>query len=136
MSSPDVLVALIGARRRIPLIIESVTATLTAMDRRVIVVTGEQEGTDLHVRRECKRLGFRLISCHARWDTHGRGAGPERNQMIARLASQVIAWPAASRDTPAERQLSTGTWNCVEQFEARGKLVDIRDSAWTRKDQS
>jgi hypothetical protein len=129
----DVLVAIVGARRRIPAIVAAVTATMEQLDRSTIIVTGCAEGTDCHVRRECKRLGFRLIECHARqidgkWA--GRWAGPERNTMIARLAQRVIAWPASPEFPEVEREKSSGTWNCVDQFRGRGKPVDVREDAW------
>ena len=126
----DFLLAIVGTRRRIPAVLTAITATMEAIDREAIIVTGDAPGVDLHVKRECKRLGFRFIECHARWDAKGRGAGPERNTIIARLAQRVIAWPASPRETPEDRQLSAGTWNCVEQFEGRGKPVEIRKDAW------
>jgi len=130
----DVLLALVGTRRRIPAVIADITAMMEALDRDTIIVTGDAPGVDAHVRRECKRLGFRFIECHVRQidgEWAGRWAGPERNEIVSRLAQRAIAWPASSRDTPEDRQLSAGTWDCVEKFEARGKLVDVRKDAWT-----
>ena len=130
MSQPAELVAMVGTRRRIPAVLASITTTLEGMDRETIVVTGAAPGTALHVKRECKRLGFRFIECHARWDHKGPAAGPERNTIIARLAQRVYAWPASPNDTPENRKLSAGTWNCVEQFASRGKTTVVMDDAW------
>ena len=127
----DLLLALVGTRRCIRVVNDDISRTMDLLDRETIIVTGDAPGVDAHVKRECKRLGFRLISCHARWNTHGRAAGPERNLVIVRLANRAIAWPAASRDTPEDRTQSAGTWNCVELFEGRSKPVEIRSVAWT-----
>ena len=129
----DVIIAIVGARRRIASINAAITVEMEKMDRRTIIVTGCAEGTDHHVRRECKRLGFRLIVCHARqvngkWAGHW--AGPERNTVVARLAQRVMAWPASPEFPEVEREKSSGTWNCVDQFRERGKPVDIREDAW------
>jgi hypothetical protein len=129
----DVLLALVGTRRCISVVNTDITATMEALDRETIIVTGDAPGVDAHVKRECKRLGFRLITCHARWQTHGRPAGPERNMVIARLANRAIAWPAAPNDTPQNREQSAGTWSCVDLFGARGKSVDVRDVAWRKQ---
>ena len=130
----DVLLALVGTRQCIHYVNADVTRTMEAIDRDTIIVTGDASGVDAHVKRECQRLGFRFLRCHVRkvngkWA--GDWAGPERNKIIMRLANRVIAWPASPRDTPQNRQLSAGTWGCVELFEARGKPVDIREIAWT-----
>lgn len=129
----DVLVALVGTRHRVPSALDDVTTTLEDMDRSIIIVTGDAPGIDLHIKRVLDRLGFRYIECHARkvngkWA--GPWAGPERNEMIARLAHRVIAWPGSPRDTAENRKQSAGTWDCVERFEKRGKPVDIREMAW------
>lgn len=128
----DAIIALVGTRRAIAAVNADITATLDALDRETIIVTGDAPGVDAHVKRECKRLGFRLIVCHARWDTHGLRAGPERNMVIARLAQRAIAWPASPNDTPENRKLSAGTWSAVDLFSERGKQVDVRDVAWRR----
>jgi hypothetical protein len=129
----DILLALIGTRRRVDMINADVTVTMEALDRSIIIVTGDASGMDAHVKRECERLGFRLIRCHARkvnGEWAGKWAGPERNTIIARLAHRVIAWPGSPADTPEERQLSAGTWNCIDQFRERGKPVEVRDAGW------
>jgi|SRR5271157_525082 len=129
----DVIIAFIGTRRRIPAVLLDITVELENMDRETIIVTGDAPGTDLHVKRECKRLGFRFIECHARWEAKGKGAGPERNQMIARLAQRVVAWPASPEFPAEQRELSAGSWNCIDQFRSRGKRVDVSDAAWRTK---
>jgi len=128
----DVLLALVGTRRAIAAVNADITATMEALDRETIIITGDAPGVDAHVKRECKRIGFRLITCHARWQTHGLRAGPERNTVIARLANRVIAWPAASNATPDDRKQSAGTWSAIDLFAARGKSVDVRDVAWRK----
>ena len=124
----DILLALVGTRRRIPSVLLDITSTMEALDRETIIVTGDAPGVDLHVKRECKRLGFRFIECHARWDAKGLFAGPERNTVVARLANRVIAWPATPKE---DREHSKGTWNAIDQFRERGKQVVVREVAWT-----
>ena len=95
----DTIVAMVGTRQCIRHVNASITSTLEAMDRGVIVVTGCAGGVDAHVKRECKRLGFRLIVCHAR-QTNGKwthkGAGIERNtrRRAARSAGDRVACDA------------------------------------------
>lgn len=125
----DVLLALVGTRQCIRAVNDDISATMDALDRETIIVTGDATGVDAHVKRECKRLGFRLIVCHARWTTHGLRAGPERNTVVVRLANRGIAWPATPENN---REKSAGTWNVVDQFRERGKSVDVRSVAWTK----
>ena len=125
----DTLVALVGTRKRVQIVIDDVTALLTSLNRQTIIVAGDASGTDAHVRRECDRLGFRCIECHVRkvdGEWAGDWAGPERNAMIARLAQRAVAWPLC----PEDEGRSRGTWNCVGQFIQRGKPVEVRDVAW------
>lgn len=127
------IVAIVGTRRRIEVVNVAITRTMEAMDRGALIVTGDAPGVDLHVRRECERLGFRYIECHVRkldGDWAGPWAGPERNTLIARLAHRVMAWPATPEWPEEEREKSAGTWNCVDQFRSRGKPVDVREDAW------
>jgi hypothetical protein len=124
--SDELLLALIGTRKRVEPICAAVTKELDGLDRNTIIVTGDGTGTDCHVKRECDRLGFRCIECHVR-KVNGRWAGlwagPERNDMIARLAHRVIAWPLEPRETGR----SAGTWGCVDKFMKRNKPVSVRE---------
>ena len=129
----DVLLALVGTRRKIAAVNADITTTMEALDRQTIIVTGDASGVDSHVRRECDRLGIRYIECHARKvDGHwaGRYVGPERNEIIARLAQRVIAWPGSPNDTPESRKQSAGTWDCIDRFRKRGKHAEVRATAW------
>ena len=121
----DTLLAIVGTRQCLRPVNAAITAFMESLDREIIIVTGDASGVDAHVKRECKRLGFRLIVCHARWDHAGKRAGPERNTVVARLANRAVAWPASD---PEHRELSAGTWNCIDQFLARGK--DVREEGW------
>jgi hypothetical protein len=123
---PETLVALVGTGKRVPAILASVTRGLEASDPAVVVVvTGVNTGTDLHVRRECARLGFRFIACFGK-------SYVEQNGMIVRLASKLIAWPGTPGDTADSRQLSAATWDCVDRFTAKGKHWTVRNSAWAK----
>jgi hypothetical protein len=52
----------------------------------------------------------------ADWDTHGRAAGPIRNQEMADYAEALIAIPGAK---------SKGTWDMIRKAEAKGLKVYI-----------
>ena len=53
----------------------------------------------------------------ADWSTHGRAAGPIRNQqMVDRGADICLAFPTSS---------SIGTWDCVRRAKAAGIPVEI-----------
>ena len=130
----DELVALVGTRQCVREVNADITATLEAMDTGTIIVTGDAGGVDAHVKRECQRLGFRLIVCHARkklgkWA--GLWAGPERNKIVARLAQRAIVWPATPEFPPEAREKSAGSWNVIDQFRERKKPVEVREVAWT-----
>jgi len=131
MTEPrDIIIALIGTRRRIVEVNADITSTMEGIDRDTIIATGDASGVDCHVRRECDRLGFRKVVFHVR-KINGEWAsdysGPERNILIARFAQQVIAWPATPE---TERQWSKGSWGCIDLFRQRNKPVDVRDVAW------
>jgi hypothetical protein len=124
--SDELLIALVGTRQRVVEICVDVTKFMESLHRSTIIVTGDGTGTDHHVKKECDRIGLRCIECHVRkvdgkWA--GLWAGPERNEVIARLAHRVVAWPRDTRDTG----MSAGTWNCVDQFVKRGKSVSVRE---------
>jgi hypothetical protein len=116
------VVAIVGSRKRSARIAEAVTTTMESLDRNTLIVTGCcRSGVDMHVRDECDRLGFRLIVCVARWKARGQAAGPERNDVIARIAKRAYAFPEGSK-----RESSPGTWDCVDRFKSRNKPVDVR----------
>lgn len=121
------LLALVGTGRKCPPILTAVTKALEFLrPEETVVITSENTGTDLHVRRECKRLGLRFIACYA--DKSG-----DRNAMIVRLAHSLVAWPMTPGDTEASVLESAATWDCVERFKAKGKTVVVMDSAWAQR---
>lgn len=126
-------VALVGTRKRVPAVLADITRVLEALRKDTLVVTGDQEGTDLHVVRECERLGLICAELHAPWTGRGKPAGPARNEVIARLAVRAVAWPLAPRYPAESRSKSRGTWDCVERFESRAKPVEVRETAWKQE---
>ena len=121
------LLALVGTGRKCPPILVAVTKTLEFLrPDETVVVTSENTGTDLHVRRECKRLGLRFIACYA--DKSG-----DKNEMIARLAHSLVAWPMTPGDTEASIVESAATWDCVGRFRNRRKTVVVMESAWAKQ---
>lgn len=62
------------------------------------VVCGMCRGVDLLGRRWAQERGVHVDEYHARWDAHGRSAGPRRNREMARNADALILiWDGASR---------------------------------------
>lgn len=113
----DEIVAYVGTRRRNTRILANVTQSMESLSRDVIIVTGcNRGGVDIHVRDESQRLGFRCIVIYARWTTHGKRAGPERNDLVSRIGQRVVAFPDDE---------STGTWDAVKKFHARGKKFTV-----------
>jgi hypothetical protein len=127
------ILALVGTRQCIRVVNADITATMEALDRQILIITGDAGGVDAHVKRECKRLGFRLGCFHARqingkWA--GLWAGPERNTLVVRIAQRGIVWPATPEFPPEKRKLSAGSWNVVDQFRERKKPVEVREVGW------
>lgn len=57
----------------------------------------------------------------ADWDRYGKGAGPLRNREMVDLgADLVLAFPL-----PGPRNLSRGTWDCIDAAAAHGIPVEV-----------
>lgn len=83
-------------------------------------------GGDLHTRQWCALpMGREYTVIEERhpadWDRHGRAAGPIRSQeMIDLGADLVLAAPL-----PGPRELSRGTWHCIDAARRAGLTVEI-----------
>lgn len=111
-------VAVVGTRRAIKEINEKVREFIDALPPETIVVTGDATGVDFTALNYALSRGLSVVQFYARgrWDVVGNDAGPERNGLIAEFADRVIAFPCSK---------STGTWNCVRQFQRLKKDVKV-----------
>jgi YspA, cpYpsA-related SLOG family len=88
---------------------------------RLLVIEGGAPGIDTLVYEICKEENVHCVEVVALWDTRGRGAGPQRNVVMASLyPHEVIGIHAAISE-------SRGTKNMLDLAEANGipwKLVE------------
>ena len=84
---------------------------------RIIVVDGAAPGLDEIAHREAVRRGWGSERHPADWTTHGKRAGPIRNQAMVDLGADIcLAFPTAS---------SVGTWDCVRRANRAGIRVIV-----------
>lgn len=105
-----------GCRRwYIPDVAEVVVARMIARyGPGIVIVHGDAEGIDRSFREACEELGITHEPHPARWDLHGKAAGPLRNaEMLATGVEMVVAF---HRDLDHSR----GTGDCVRQALALG----------------
>lgn len=85
----------------------------------VVVFEGAcpQGGADAIARGVAAQYGFLVETHPARWQEHGKAAGPFRNQeMVDSGADVCLAFPGPD---------SRGTWDCVRRAERAGVPVRI-----------
>jgi hypothetical protein len=81
-----------------------------------VVVSGKARGADTLGERWAAEHGHMVAPFPADWDTHGKSAGPIRNQEMAEYAGGLVAlWDGKSK----------GTQNMVTEMVKRGKPVFI-----------
>lgn len=80
------------------------------------VVSGCARGVDAFGEIWAKRNGVPVRKFPADWNTHGKEAGPIRNQQMADYAEALIAIPGPE---------SRGTWDMVRRAKARGLRVYV-----------
>ncbi len=81
------------------------------------VVSGGAKGVDALGERYANEMNKPLFIFKADWKTHGRGAGPVRNQKMADKADALIAiWNGESR----------GTKNMIETATKQGLPVYVK----------
>ena len=87
-------------------------------DREVIIVHGAAKGADLMAADIGTAIKGVTIEPHpADWTTHGKRAGPIRNQAMVDLGADIcLAFPTAS---------SVGTWDCVRRANRAGIRVIV-----------
>jgi len=80
------------------------------------VICGGAEGVDTLGEAWAKGLGLPVEYFLAKWQTHGKKAGPMRNQLMAQSAEALVAIP---------RQGSKGTWDMVRRAKLEGLKVYV-----------
>jgi predicted Rossmann fold nucleotide-binding protein DprA/Smf involved in DNA uptake len=81
------------------------------------VVSGGASGVDAAGEEWARRRGLPVSRFTARWDIHGRAAGPMRNRQMARYADALLAvWDGKSR----------GTLSMISEARAHGLKVFIK----------
>lgn len=86
-SSPPVVALFCGSRHFddrviIETLVHGVSSVSTLRGRPLVIVEGEARGADILSRVEAENLGVKVIGVPADWDSHGRAAGPIRNQQM------------------------------------------------------
>jgi hypothetical protein len=82
----------------------------------VEIVTGDANGADLAARAFAANHNLPLVVFAAKWDVHGKSAGPMRNSEIVEYAEWCIAfWDGESR----------GTLDTITKMTRAGKFVQI-----------
>lgn len=78
-----------------------------------VVVHGDcPSGVDFYAAKWCEHTGTTVEAHPAQWDTHGKAAGPLRNQKMVDLGADVcIAFPVGE---------SRGTRDCMARAEKAG----------------
>lgn len=94
-------------------------ARLTALPDGTHIIEGGAFGADLMARRFALLHGWPFTEVPARWNKHGKSAGPVRNrQMLDMKPDLVIAFhPDLSK--------SKGTADTVDEARRRGVPVDV-----------
>lgn len=82
----------------------------------VVIVSGHASGADALGERYAQERGYKLETYPADWQTHGKAAGPIRNEQMANISNALIAfWDGKSR----------GTKNMIETATKRGLQVAV-----------
>jgi hypothetical protein len=95
----------------------TVIAALEGFDDDTVIVHGGAWGADTMADEVAQEMGFRTEMHPAMWRTHGRAAGPIRNQeMVDAGADVCLAFPMSG---------SKGTWDCVRRARKAGIPVEF-----------
>lgn len=80
------------------------------------IISGGARGADKLGERYAKQNNLKVIIYSAKWDEHGRAAGPIRNIEMANAADALVAfWDGVSR----------GTGHMIDAMRERGKEIHI-----------
>lgn len=81
---------------------------ILAYAKSVTVICGEAKGADTLGKKFAKARNYKVESYPANWNLNGKGAGPIRNEQMAKAATHLIAfWDGQSRGTADMIQRAT-----------------------------
>lgn len=83
----------------------------------IVVISGGATGVDTEAEYAAFELGLEFKLFRAKWDVHGKSAGPRRNGEMAHDADEVIAIHP--------EQIGVGTADMIRQTRALGKPVRV-----------
>lgn len=73
----------------------------------VQIVSGQASGADALGERYAQNRGLSLATFPADWKTHGKAAGPIRNEQMAQYADAVVVfWDGKSKGSKSMRELA------------------------------
>lgn len=75
-----------------PLPISWVIRALKGGSRPSVIISGGARGADTLAARSARRQGVELVEFPANWDTHGKAAGPIRNQQMLDEGRPDVVW--------------------------------------------
>jgi hypothetical protein len=103
---------------------EAVRRFVASLAPSAVVIEGEARGADTMARIAAEQHGLTVLRFPAQWDTHGRAAGPIRNQqMLTEGAPTLVAY---FHDNIEE---SKGTRDMVTRARKAGiRVVDGRSN--------
>ena len=86
-------------------LLENVLSEFVQNKSETFVICGGAKGADSLGARFAQERGMKIIYCPAKWNLYGKGAGPKRNEEMARLAKSAddgvlfAFWNGKSRGT-------------------------------------
>lgn len=102
----------------LPVLRRKIADWLVTLPPDAVIVHGAANGVDRIAAQEADKLGFVTEPHAADWAVHGRGAGPIRNEWMARLGADLcVAW---------WNGVSTGTDDMVRRARAHGIPTEVR----------
>lgn len=97
--------------------VASVLGALDTMGGPHVLIHGACRGLDLMAAQVARRLGWTVESHPADWATHGKAAGPLRNQEMVNTGADIcLAFPLPE---------SRGTRDCMERARLAGIPVKV-----------
>ena len=97
----------------------SIAARIDELPEEVVIITGGARGADYMASVAALAAKRDLIVIHAKWDKHGRSAGPIRNREMLDLKPKLVIAFHAHLDA------SKGTKDCVTEAKKRGIKVEV-----------
>ncbi len=86
-------------------------------ENEIVIVSGGAKGVDALGERYALENGLKIERYNAQWEKYGKGAGPKRNEEMAKIADFVICfWDNKSK----------GTKSMIECAKRQGKPLKIK----------